>query len=118
VCGHYEGIDERVRDELVDESVSIGDYILTGGEIPAMVLIDAMARLKPGVIGCEDSLVQESFEQPRLDFPQYTRPAVFRGIPVPDVLLSGNHQQINTWRSEQSLQKTRQNRPDLLRDSD
>jgi tRNA (guanine37-N1)-methyltransferase len=116
ICGHYEGIDERVREHCVDEAVSIGDYILTGGELPAMVLVDAMARLQPGVVGCQESLVSESFEQPHLDFPQYTRPALFRGIPVPDVLLSGNHQSIDAWRKQKSLEKTQKYRPDLLND--
>lgn len=114
ICGHYEGVDERVREHIVDESLSIGDYILTGGEIPAMVVIDALTRLRPGVVGCPDSLVSESFEGRGLDFPQYTRPANFRGISVPDVLLSGNHHDIDVWREQKSLEKTRLLRPDLL----
>ena len=115
ICGHYEGIDERIRESLVDESLSIGDYVLTGGELPAMVLVDAMARLIPGVLGKEESLVNESFESNRLDYPHYTRPANFRGRKVPDVLLSGHHLAIKKWPYEQSLIKTKKNRPDLLK---
>ncbi|MDO8581216.1 MAG: tRNA (guanosine(37)-N1)-methyltransferase TrmD [Candidatus Omnitrophota bacterium] len=114
ICGHYEGVDERVREALVDETISIGDYVLTGGEIPAMVLIDCVTRLIPGVLGKAESLVQESFEENLLDHPQFTRPANFRGMKVPDVLLSGNHQQVNKWRLEQSRARTQQWRPDLL----
>lgn len=114
ICGHYEGIDERVREELVDESISIGDYVLTGGELPAMVLVDCVARLIPGVLGKEESLRDESFEADLLEYPQYTRPANFRGISVPNVLLSGNPKDIEKWRKEQSLKKTKENRPDLL----
>jgi len=97
ICGHYEGVDERVRQEVVDESLSIGDYVLTGGELPAMVIIDAVARLVPGVIGKEESLAEESFEKGLLEYPQYTRPAVFRRHKVPRVLLSGNHAAIVQW---------------------
>jgi tRNA (guanine37-N1)-methyltransferase len=115
ICGHYEGVDERVRHKLVDEEISIGDYVLTGGEIPAMVIIDAVARLVPGVLGKAESLEQESFESNMLEGPQYTRPANFRGLKVPDVLLSGNHKAIEAWRKEEALHKTTAIRPDLLR---
>src|SRR5208337_2283313 len=98
ICGHYEGIDERVRRHLVDEEISAGDYVLTGGEIPAMMITDAITRLIPGVLGKQESLIHESFEGDLLEGPQYTRPANFRGIKVPDVLLSGNHKTIETWR--------------------
>ena len=114
ICGHYEGIDERVRRHLVDEEISVGDYVLSGGEIPAMVIIDAITRLVPGVLGKEESLVHESFENNLLEGPQYTRPANFRGKKVPDVLLSGNHKTIATWRNAQALAKTQDLRPDLL----
>ncbi len=117
LCGHYEGVDERVREKLVDESISIGDYVLTGGEIPAMVLIDCVTRLIPGVVGKEASLEDESFEEDLLEYPHYTRPANFRGAKVPDVLLSGNHLAINKWRKEQARRVTRRNRPDLLKNS-
>ena len=115
ICGHYEGIDERVREHLVDEEFSIGDYVLTGGEIPAMVMVDAVSRLIPGVLGKEESLVNESFEANLLEGPQYTRPADFRGLKVPDVLLSGHHKQIEQWRQAQAHKRTRKVRPDLLR---
>ena len=115
ICGHYEGIDERIREALVDESISIGDYVLTGGELPAMVLIDAVARLIPGVVGKEESLVNESFEGNVLDYPHYTRPANFRGMKVPNVLLSGHHLAIKKWRKEQSVTRTKKYRPDLLK---
>jgi len=115
ICGHYEGIDERVINQVVDESISIGDYVLTGGEIPAMVFIDCVTRLVPGVLGREESLVDESFEQNLLEYPQYTRPANFRGKKVPDVLLSGNHDQIKKWRQKQSVAITKSRRPDLLK---
>ena len=115
ICGHYEGIDERVRERLVDESVSIGDYISTGGEIPAMVVVDAVTRLIPGVLGKEESLLTESFEYNLLEAPTYTRPANFRGIKVPDVLLSGNHLAIKKWQNEESLKRTKKHRPDLLK---
>lgn len=113
ICGHYEGIDERVAQHLVDDEVSIGDYVLTGGELPAMVIIDAVVRLLPGVID-EESLKSESFSENMLDFPQYTRPREFQGWAVPDVLLSGNHKEIERWRREKRLEKTRARRPDLL----
>lgn len=115
LCGHYEGVDERVREKLVDESISIGDYVLTGGEIPAMVLVDCVTRLLPGVVGKEASLTDESFEGGFLEYPHYTRPANFRGVKVPDVLLSGNHLAIRKWRQEQSRRVTRRNRPDLIK---
>ena len=115
ICGHYEGIDERVRQELVDESISIGDYVLTGGEIPAMVIVDALTRLIPGALGKEESLVNESYENNLLEYPHYTRPANFRGIKVPNVLLSGNHKDIETWRKDQAIQRTKKERKDLLK---
>lgn len=115
LCGHYEGVDERVRQKCVDESISIGDYVLTGGEIPAMVLMDCLTRLIPGVLGKEASLEDESFEGGLLEYPHYTRPANFRGIKVPRVLLSGNHSAINKWRKEQAQRVTRRNRPDLIK---
>jgi len=114
ICGHYEGIDERVRQHLADEEISIGDYVLTGGEIPAMVLVDAVARLIPGVLGHKDSNKSESFSDSYLEYPQYTRPAVYKGYKVPDILLSGNHVRIEKWRKGQSVKITRQKRPDLL----
>ncbi len=117
VCGHYEGIDERVVSESIDESVSIGDYVLTGGEIPAMVLVDCITRLVPGVLGTAKSLDEESFEQGMLEYPHYTRPADFRGKKVPNVLLSGNHFAIKKWRKEQALNRTKKYRPDLLKKS-
>ncbi len=116
LCGHYEGIDERVRQTVVDESLSIGDYILTGGELPAMIVIDAVTRLIPGVLGKEASLQDESFERGLIEYPQYTRPADFRGLKVPDILLSGHHRQISQWRQAQSLKRTKKVRPDLLKD--
>ncbi len=114
ICGHYEGIDERVRERLADQSLSIGDYILTGGELPALVLIDCVTRLIPGVLGKDESLFQESFEQNLLEYPQYTRPANFRGMKVPDVLLSGNHAAIEKWRAQEALAHTQKFRPDLI----
>lgn len=113
LCGHYEGIDERVMN-LVDEEISIGDYILTGGELPAMVLIDATVRLLPGVLGGEDSPLEESFSQILLEYPQYTRPALVEDQDVPGVLLSGHHENIRRWRKKQSLLRTLLKRPDLL----
>ena len=118
LCGHYEGIDQRVLDEIVDEEISIGDYVLTGGELPAMVLIDTVSRYVDGVLS-EDSTVEESFSdenQNLLEYPAYTRPLEFRGEKVPDVLTSGNHQEIEKWRKEQSLIITYKNRPELLND--
>ena len=114
LCGHYEGIDERVREAVVDESISIGDYVLTGGEIPALVLIDCVVRLIPGVLGKEESLLQESFSENLLEYPHYTRPANFRGMKVPDVLLSGHHRAIETWRKAAALERTKKIRPDLV----
>jgi len=113
VCGRYEGIDERVRG-FVDEEISIGDYILTGGEVASMVVIEAVARLIPGVLGDADSLQEESFNMPMLEAPQYTRPRVFKGREVPEVLLSGNHSEIEQWRRQQALKRTKERRPDLL----
>ncbi|MDP8266088.1 MAG: tRNA (guanosine(37)-N1)-methyltransferase TrmD [Candidatus Aceula meridiana] len=115
ICGHYEGVDDRVRQHLVDESISIGDYVLTGGEVPAMVIVDSVTRLIPGVLGKDASLKDESFEHQRLEYPQYTRPANFNGIKVPNVLLSGNHQSIKNWRERQSQARTKKIRPDLLK---
>ena len=113
LCGHYEGVDERVREALVDDEISIGDYVLTGGELPAMVLVDAVVRLLPGALGDDESAQQESFADGRLDCPHYTRPEVFRGIQVPEVLLSGNHGEIARWRREQAEKRTQERRPDL-----
>ena len=115
ICGHYEGIDERVREHLVDEEISVGDYVLTGGELPAMIIVDAVTRLLPGVLGKQESLIHESFEGNLLEGPQYTRPADFRGKKVPDVLLSGNHKTIDIWRNSKALAKTKMIRPDLLK---
>lgn len=114
VSGHYEGIDQRVRDTLIDREISIGDYVLTNGTLPSAILVDCVARQIPGVLGEELSLTQDSFSDNFLSFPQYTRPAEFRGMKVPEVLLNGNHAEIDAWREEQKLLKTRQRRPDLL----
>jgi tRNA (guanine37-N1)-methyltransferase len=114
LSGHYEGIDQRIRDTLIDREISVGDYVLTNGTLAAAVLIDALSRFIPGVLGEENSLTHESFTGKLLDFPQYTRPAEFRGMSVPEVLLSGNHAEIEKWRRMRSLEKTRQVRPDLL----
>ncbi|MFZ3085743.1 MAG: tRNA (guanosine(37)-N1)-methyltransferase TrmD [Candidatus Hydromicrobium sp.] len=114
ICGRYEGVDQRVIDSLIDSEISIGDYVLTGGEIPAMVIIDGAIRLLPGVVGKEESLKSESFEDNLLDYPQYTRPPVFKGMDVPKILLSGNHKDIQKWRKEKSLEITRIKRPDLI----
>lgn len=114
LSGHYEGIDQRIRDTLIDQEISIGDYVLTNGTLPAAVVIDALARLIPGVLGEEKSLTHESFTGKLLDFPQYTRPAEFRGMSVPEVLLSGDHAKIEEWRNAKRIEKTRQVRPDLL----
>jgi tRNA (guanine37-N1)-methyltransferase len=114
ICGHYEGYDERIRQYLVTDEISIGDYVLTGGELPAMVVIDAVVRLLPGVLGNEKSAADDSFSDGLLEYPQYTRPPVFRGWAVPDVLLSGNHAEIEKWRRMQSLERTFVRRPDLL----
>ena len=114
ICGHYEGVDERVRQHLATDEVSIGDYVLTGGELPAMVVIDAVARLLPGALGAEDGAEADSFAEGLLEHPQYTRPAEFRGWRVPEVLLSGHHEQIRRWHRKESLRRTRRLRPDLL----
>lgn len=114
VCGRYEGVDQRAIDLAVDDEVSIGDYVLSGGEVPAMVLVEGVARLLPGVLGNPESAANESFQGPTLEGPQYTRPAEFRGHGVPEVLLSGDHAAVRRWRSERSLEYTRQRRPDLL----
>ena len=114
VSGSYEGFDERVREQLADDELSIGDYVLTNGALPAMVIIDAVTRLIPGVLGKDESALDESFSHGLLEYPQYTRPAEFRGLKVPDVLLSGNHVEIAKWRAEQAQRRTAQRRPDLL----
>ena len=114
LCGHYEGIDQRVLDKIVDEEISIGDYVLTGGEIPAMVLIDSVSRYVKGVLK-EDSIKEESFSNGLLEYPQYTRPEVFEGMKVPEVLLSGHHENIEKWRKEKSLEMTKKKRPDILK---
>ena len=120
ICGHYEGVDERVSEKLADEEISVGDFVTMGGEAPALCLIESVVRLIPGVLGNPESLKEESFSEPengsqqRLEFPQYTRPRVFRGLKVPSILLSGNHQEIKAWRYERSVQATKRNRPDLL----
>ncbi|HVC20676.1 MAG TPA: tRNA (guanosine(37)-N1)-methyltransferase TrmD [Vicinamibacterales bacterium] len=117
VCGRYEGFDERVREQLATDEISIGDYVLSGGELPALVVLDAVARLVPGVVGDEQSVEGDSFTRGLLDFPQYTRPAVFRNASVPDVLLSGNHGAIRRWRKRQAIVRTLNRRPDLLGDA-
>lgn len=114
VSGHYEGIDQRVRDSRIDREISIGDYVLTNGTLPAAILVDAVVRQIPGVLGAEKSLTQDSFHRNVLGFPQYTRPVEFEGMRVPEVLLSGNHGEIERWREQQALEKTRKRRPDLL----
>ena len=113
LCGHYEGIDQRVIDEIVDEEISIGDYVLTGGELPALVLIDSVSRYIEGVLSRE-SITEESFTDNMLEYPQYTRPEIFHGVRVPEVLTSGNHQNIEKWRKEKSIEITKNKRPDLL----
>ncbi len=118
ICGRYEGFDERIREHLAEREISIGDYILTGGELSALVVIDAVARLVPGVLGNDESAHTESFSQGLLEYPQYTRPAEYKGWNVPDVLVSGNHAQIERWRKGQSLKKTWRRRPDLLEKAD
>jgi tRNA (guanine37-N1)-methyltransferase len=115
ICGHYEGVDERVRKFLVNEEISIGDYVLTGGELPAMVLVDCLVRLVPGVLGDKNSLNFESFEGNLLEYPQYTRPADFKGLRVPQIILSGDHKKIAIWRKKEALKKTKVKRPDLYR---
>ncbi len=114
ICGHYEGVDERVRQHFVDEEISIGDYVLTGGEIPAMVLIDVLVRYIPGVIGGEKAVENDSFINSLLEYPQYTRPANFRGLQVPEILRSGNEKHIKEWHHKQALKRTLERRPDLL----
>ena len=114
LCGHYEGIDERIIDLLIDEEISLGDFVLTGGEIPAMALVDAVARFVPGVLGSEESAQDESFSAGLLEYPQYTRPQEFKGLKVPEVLVSGNHAEIAKWRQEQAQKITKQRRPELI----
>jgi tRNA (guanine37-N1)-methyltransferase len=114
ICGRYEGVDERVSDTLVTDEISIGDYVVSGGELPALVLIDAMARFVPGVVGDAASVATDSFADGLLDHPHYTRPAVFRGLAVPDVLVSGHHAEIERWRAAQRRRRTKERRPDLL----
>ena len=118
ICGHYEGVDERVREHVATDEISIGDYVLTGGEVPAMVVLDAVLRLVPGVLGSEESPLEDSHASGLLEYPQYTRPADFRGWPVPEVLLSGNHAQISKWRREQIIRRTLERRPELLDKAD
>jgi tRNA (guanine37-N1)-methyltransferase len=115
ICGHYEGVDHRVIEHLVDLEISIGDYVLTNGAIAAVVLVDAIVRLLPGALGHEQSAADDSFSSGLLEAPHYTRPAEFRGWKIPEVLLSGNHAEIAKWRREQAIERTRENRPDLLR---
>ena len=117
LCGHYEGIDERIREHLVDEEISIGDYVLTGGEIPAMVIVDSVVRLIPGVLGDTESLKDESFNHNLLDYPHYTRPQEFKGWKVPQVLTGGNHKEIEAWRKDKARHKTAKRRPDILKGS-
>jgi len=114
ICGHYEGVDERVRG-LADDEISIGDYILTCGEIPAMALIDTVTRLIPGVLGSKDSTASESFEDGLLEYPQYTRPSDFKGMKVPEILLSGDHKKIDQWRKQEAVKRTKERRPDLVK---
>lgn len=118
VCGRYEGVDERIRNHYVDDEISIGDYVVTGGELPALVIVDAVARLLPGVLGSDESLIEESFTTGLLEYPQYTRPEIFENHRVPDILLSGNHGAIERWRRQQALYRTWQRRPDLLNDEE
>lgn len=114
VCGRYEGIDERFYELYVDEEISVGDYVLTGGELPAMIVMDCVSRLVPGVLGCSESTEEESFSDGRLEYPQYTRPYNFKGLKVPDVLLSGNHQEVDKWRKALSFVRTLKKRPDMF----
>ncbi|UCG09864.1 MAG: tRNA (guanosine(37)-N1)-methyltransferase TrmD [Dehalococcoidia bacterium] len=114
ICGRYEGVDERIREHLVSDEISIGDYVLSGGELAAMVVVEAVVRLLPGVLGSEESLAEDSHTDGLLEYPQYTRPAVFRGWSVPEVLLSGNHAQIAKWRREKAIRRTKERRPELL----
>ena len=117
ICGHYEGVDERVKLGLVDKEISIGDYVLTSGNLPAMVMTDAIVRLLPGVLGSLESEVEESFSEGLLEYPQYTRPPVFRGMKVPEILFSGHHEEIARWRKQESERKTIEQRPDLIKDN-
>jgi tRNA (guanine37-N1)-methyltransferase len=116
VCGHYEGVDERVRERLITDEVSVGDYVLTNGVLPAAVVIDAVVRLLPGVLGCGEAAEQDSFVNGLLEYPQYTRPRVFRDMAVPEVLLSGDHGEIARWRERQARERTQRRRPDLIDD--
>ena len=116
ICGHYEGFDERIRSGIDVREISIGDYVLTGGEIPAMVVIDSVVRLVPGVLGGDSSLQNESFVNKHLEYPQYTRPAEFRGMKVPEILTSGHHTKIEEWRTKEAITRTQERRPDLLED--
>ena len=118
VCGHYEGIDQRIIDLCIDEEISIGDYVLTGGELPAMVLVDAVLRYVPNILGNNHSAEDESFSNNTLEYPQYTRPRVFMGLEVPEVLISGNHKKIEEWKEKESLKETKNRRPDLLNKQD
>jgi tRNA (guanine37-N1)-methyltransferase len=118
LCGRYEGVDDRVRSHLATEEISIGDYVLSGGELPALVIVDAVARLIPGVVGDEQSIAGDTFSKGLLDFPQYTRPAEFEGHGVPATLLSGNHKEIERWRRREALVRTLERRPDLLESAD
>lgn len=117
LAGHYKGIDQRIRDKLITKEISIGDYVLSGGELPAMVLIDSVVRLVPGVLGNSESALEDSFQNGLLEPPYYTKPADFRGMKVPEVLLSGNHKEINHWREEQAILKTKKRRPDLINEN-
>ena len=114
LCGHYEGVDRRIIDEIVDEEISIGDYVLTGGEIPACILVDSVARLVDGVLSAPECYLDESITGGLLEYPQYTRPYEFHGVKVPDVLISGHHENIDKWRKERSIELTKERRPDLL----
>ena len=114
ICGRYEGVDERVAEHIIDEEISIGDYVLTGGEIPAMVLVDSVVRLVPGVIAKPEATIHETFTEPLLEYPQYTEPQTYKGLTVPPVLLSGDHQKIAAWRKSESFTRTKTRRPDLL----
>lgn len=118
LCGHYEGVDQRIIDEIVDEEISIGNYVLTGGEIPACILVDCVSRLVPGVLSADECYESESIACGMLEYPQYTRPLEFHGVKVPDILLSGHHANIDKWRTEQALEMTRRMRPDLLGEED
>ncbi len=115
ICGRYEGIDERVRENLVDEEISVGDYVVSGGELPSMIVVDAITRLLPGVVGRQESIKKDSFSEGILDYPAYTRPAIYRGMEIPSVLLSGNHLRIEEWRKEEALKSTIKRRPDIIK---